>query len=228
MRYAGTATGTITGTLVHDPQAVAAYAPLRGELSDASHCYAGTTTPRPPTGTAVNEGFQTTFTGDGTSALQVFNVDFDLVGPSGSMQGIVFDNIPPNATILVNLLGSARTINTYSGSVFDTDPFNQLRERLLWNVPDASSFTVTGSGQFQGSLLVGNPASTTTISFPGTNGRIFTTGSLTHASPGSKLHAYPFDGDLPDCGAPPVPSGSTTVTKTDTEGNPLSGAVFQL
>ncbi|MET8546052.1 SpaA isopeptide-forming pilin-related protein [Kitasatospora sp. NPDC004799] len=233
VRYAGTASGTITGTTVQDPQAVAAYTPLRGQLQTASECYAGVGTPRPATGTAVNQGYQTLFTGDGTSALQVFNVDFDIAGVGGTTQGIAFAGIPANATVLVNLVGGARTINTYSGSLFDTDPWNQLRERLLWNFPTATTVTLTGSGQFQGSVLVGNPASTATMNLPGLNGRFFTTGSLLHNSgtgmTGTEFHAYPFNGDLPDCGTTPTPTGSTSVTKVDSVTSlPLAGATFQL
>ncbi|MGW3183991.1 SpaA isopeptide-forming pilin-related protein [Kitasatospora sp. NPDC001119] len=233
VRYAGATTGTVTGTKVHDPQAVAAYAPLRGELQTASACYAGTGTPRPATGTAVNQGYQTLFTGDGTSALQVFNVDFDIVGRGGGTQGVTFAGIPANATVLVNLVGDARTINTYSGSLADTDPWNQLRERLLWNFPTATTVTLTGSGQFQGSVLVGNPASTATMNLPGLNGRFFTTGSLLHNSglgmTGTEFHAYPFNGDLPECGNPPAPTASTSVTKVDSAtGQTLAGATFQL
>ncbi|MER8102127.1 SpaA isopeptide-forming pilin-related protein [Kitasatospora sp. NPDC094016] len=232
VRYAGTATGTILGTKVQEAQAVAAYTPLRGQLQTASECYAGVGTPRPATGTAVNQGFQTLFTGDGTSALQVFNVDFDIAGRGGSTQGIAFAGIPANATVLVNLVGGTRTINTYSGSLQDTDPWNRLRERLLWNFPAATSVTLTGSGQFQGSVLVGNPASTATMSLPGLNGRFFTTGSLLQNSgsgmTGTEFHAYPFNGDLPACGSP-TPTASTSVTKVDSvTGQPLAGATFQL
>ncbi|MFE4513681.1 SpaA isopeptide-forming pilin-related protein [Kitasatospora sp. NPDC056783] len=232
VRYTGTVTGSIAGTVIQDPQAATAYQPLRGQLQSASECYAGVGTPRPATGTAVNQGYQTLFTGDGTSALQVFNVDFDLVGNGGGQQGIAFAGIPANATILVNLVGGPRVINTYSGSLADTDPWNQLRERLLWNFPTATSVSLIGSGQFQGSVLVGNPASTATMGMPGFNGRFFTTGSLVQNSgggmTGSEFHAYPFDGDLPDCGTS-VPTASTTVTKVDSvTGQPLAGATFQL
>ncbi|MEU3494254.1 SpaA isopeptide-forming pilin-related protein [Kitasatospora cineracea] len=233
VRHAGTVSGTVEGTVVQDAQAVAAYTPLRSQLQAASECYAGTGTPRPATGTAVNQSFQTLFTGDGTSALQVFNVDFDLTTSGGAQQGIVFQNIPANATVLVNLTGAARTVSTFSGGIDDTDPLNQLRERLLWNVPTAGSVTFTGTGQFQGSILVGNPASTTTVNMPGLNGRFFSTGTLDHTSGGSggtgtEIHAYPFNGDLPTCGTP-IPTASTSVTKVDAASNaPLAGAVFQL
>ncbi|MEU5160520.1 SpaA isopeptide-forming pilin-related protein [Streptomyces sp. NPDC020875] len=235
VRYAGTLTGTVTGTLIQDPDAADPYVALRDELTSASQCYARTEdgANRPATGTAVNEGGQTTFTGDGTSALQVFNVNFDMQTTSGGQQGLVFNNIPANATVLVNVLGANRTINTYSGSPFDTDPLNQLRERLLWNFPDAATVGLRGTGQFQGSVLIGNQSSNTTVTLPGTNGRFFSTGNITHTSVvgaggGQEFHAYPFEGDLPDCSVV-VPTAPVTVVKEDaTTGAPLAGATFQL
>lgn len=191
VRYAGTASGTITGTPVQDGQAVAGYSPLRSQLQAASECYAGVGAPRPATGTAVNDGYQTLFTGDGVSALQVFNVDFDLTSAGGGEQGVAFADIPANATVLINLLGGARTISTFSGDLSDTAPWNKLREHLLWNVPSATSLTLTGTGQFQGSVLVGNPSSSTIVNMPGVNGRFFTTGSLTHTSGLGHRHGVP-------------------------------------
>ncbi|MCW5252673.1 SpaA isopeptide-forming pilin-related protein [Streptomyces sp. SHP 1-2] len=233
VRYAGTLTGTVDGELVQDPNAAQPYIPLRGQLTAASQCYARVDgAPRPATGTAVNQGFQTLFTGDGTSAIQVFNVDFDLTGPGGGQQGLAFEDIPANATILVNIVGANRVINTYSGGLDDaTDPINAYRERLLWNFPDATTVDLVGSGQFQGSVLVGQPESMTTVSLPGVNGRFLTSGSLTHTSAqtGVEFHAYPFDGDLPDCGEPQPVTGEVRVEKTDAEtGDPLAGADFEL
>ncbi|MFD5069062.1 SpaA isopeptide-forming pilin-related protein [Streptomyces sp. NPDC058369] len=230
VRYAGTLTGTVTGTTVQDDDATAPYVGLRDELTAASQCYArpdGTT--RTPTGTAVNEGYRTLFTGDGTSSLQVFNVDFDLVNPNSpnGSQSIEFAGIPDDAMILVNVVGENRVINTTSGS----DTLGQYRERLLWNLPDATTASFVGSGQFQGSVLVGEQASMTTVSLPGMNGRFFTTGSLTHTSDnaGVEFHAYPFDGDLPDCAGPQPVTGAVSVLKTDAEtGDPLAGADFEL
>ncbi|WP_269756699.1 choice-of-anchor A family protein [Amycolatopsis aidingensis] len=186
VRHAGTAEGTITGTVIADPEAATPYTGLRGQLQQASQCYARTEDgPRPATGTAVNQGYQTLFTGDGTSALQVFNVDFDIASATGGQQGIAFAGIPEGATVLVNVLGTNRTINTYTGDLNDTDPVNALRERLLWNFPDATTASIGGTAQFQGSVLVGNPDSETTVTAPGVNGRFFTTGSLTHTSAAS-------------------------------------------
>ncbi|MCH0538204.1 choice-of-anchor A family protein [Streptomyces sp. MUM 203J] len=236
VRHAGTVTGTVLATVVGDPDAVAPYTALRDRLTTASRCYARVDgVPRTPTGTAVNQGWQTLFTGDGTSALQVFNVDFDLAGPTGGQQGVAFADIPAGATILVNVLGADRTINTYSGGIDDaTDPLNAYRDRLLWNFPDATAVDLTGTGQFQGSFLMGEQSSSTTVTLPGINGRFFTTGSLTHTSAatgggGQEFHAYPFNGDLPYCGEAPVTTGQVRVLKTDAEtGSVLSGATFRL
>ncbi|MFF2959001.1 choice-of-anchor A family protein [Streptomyces sp. NPDC057963] len=236
VRYAGTESGTVTGRLVHDPDAAQPYTGLRNRLTTASRCYARVDgRPRHATGTAVNQGTQTVFRGDGTSSLQVFNVDFDLTAPGGRQQGIVFQDIPDGATILVNILGGNRTINTYSGGIDDsTDPLNSYRERLLWNIPDATSVHLNGTGQMQGSFLMGDQSSMTTVTLPGINGRFFTTGSLTHTSSatgggGQEFHAYPFNGDLPDCSGTTPVTGEVRVLKTDAEtGDALPGARFEL
>ncbi|MEU8843664.1 choice-of-anchor A family protein [Streptomyces roseus] len=244
VRYAGTAPGPgrVTGPLAHDTAAVAKYAGLRDRLTAASKCYARVDgQPRRATGTAVNAGGTTVFTGDNVSALQVFNVDFDLVsggggGGAGGAVGVRFDRIPADATVLVNVLGTDRTISTYSGTIVDAQsPWNALRTRLLWNFPDATALNLRGSGQFQGSVLVGEQASRTTVTLPGMNGRFFTTGTLTHTSVeglggGQEFHSYPFVGDLPDCSVtPPVPvTGSVSVLKRDEAGRPLAGARFEL
>ncbi|GAB3144608.1 hypothetical protein GCM10027258_33640 [Amycolatopsis stemonae] len=227
VRHAGTVTGTVIGKLVHDPAAMRPYADLRAQLTAASQCYARTDgAPRPATGTVRNQGYQTLFTGDGKSALQVFTLDQDIAGPGGSTQGIAFTGIPDGATVLVNLTGATRTINTYSGTLDDRDPLNRLRPRLLWNFPDATAVHLIGSGMFQGSVLAGNAAGTTTVTLPGTNGRFFTAGSLVHGSSagqgsGQEFHAYPFVGELPSCREKPEPP-TTTPTTTTTSTTPTT------
>ncbi len=223
VRYGGTVTGTVTGTLKQDPNAADPYKQLRPQLQEASTCYSKSAA----TGTAKNEGYRTLFTGDGKSALQVFNVDFDLTNRGGSMQGLEFAGIPAGATVLVNLVGGNRVINTYTGDLADQDPINHLREKLLWNFPDASKVKIAGQAQFQGSVLVGNPSSDTTVTASGTNGRFFTAGNLLHTSEGTaggqEFHAYPFTGDLPDCNTPttsstaPTSSTSSSTTSSSTE-----------
>ncbi|MFD9339281.1 choice-of-anchor A family protein [Streptomyces sp. NPDC060028] len=237
VRYAGTAPGpgTVTGTLTHDTAAVAKYAGLRDRLTAASKCYARVDgQPRHATGTAVVNGGFAVFTGDNTSRLQVFNLDANIAASASGAIGIRFDRIPADATVLVNILGTERTVSTFSGAIADANSaWNGLRTRLLWNFPDATTLRLAGSGQFQGSVLVGEQGSRTAVTLPGMNGRFFTTGSLTHTSidglgGGQEFHAYPFNGNLPDC-APPVPvRGEVSVLKVDQTDKPLAGARFEL
>ncbi|MEU2127460.1 choice-of-anchor A family protein [Streptomyces sp. NPDC018352] len=219
VKYARTVSGTVIPDPVHEADATAPYADLRDELTAASHCYAyddNQDRRRPATGTVVNSGFETVFTGDGTSPLQVFAVDADLVSAQGGQQGTTFAAIPDGATVLVNVYGSSRNISTLMGSL----PQAGLRERLLWNFPDATEVGLHGTGQFQGSVLIGQRSNTTVLDMSGTNGRFYTAGSLTHTSAGEsggqELHAYPFDGDLPGCGEEPTPTPTPTDTPTPT------------
>ncbi|MER6097094.1 choice-of-anchor A family protein [Streptomyces sp. NPDC001728] len=221
VRYGGTLSGTVAPAPVHQADAAAPYTALRDQLTDASRCYAYVNgASRTPTGTAVNNGSETLFTGDGTSSLQVFNVDFDLESASGGQQGIAFAEIPAEATVLINVLGGERVVDSYIAGLPDG-----LRDRVLWNFPDASRVKFEGTAQFAGSVLIGNQASTTTITMPGMNGRFFTTGNLTHSSEttgggGQEIHAYPFNGDLPDCTDPEPTPTPTEPTPTPTEPTP--------
>ncbi|MFD8687353.1 choice-of-anchor A family protein [Streptomyces sp. NPDC059651] len=220
VRYAQDLTGTVIPDPVHDADATDPYTALRDQLTAASHCYAYDDNEehrRPVTGTVQNSGAETVFTGDGTSALQVFAVDADLTTAAGGQQGIVFDNVPDGATVLVNVYGSTRNISTYMGSL----PQSGLREHLMWNFPDATAIGLKGTGQFQGSVLIGQQSSMATLAMSGTNGRFYSAGSLTHTSEGEsggqELHAYPFDGDLPDCGEEPSPSPTDSPSPTPTD-----------
>ncbi|WP_424861961.1 choice-of-anchor A family protein [Streptomyces sp. MMS24-I29] len=219
VKYARNLDGTVIPTAVQDPDATAPYTALRDRLTRAGQCYAyddGKDHRRPATGTVKNAGHETLFTGDGTSAIQVFAVDADMTNTQGGQQDIRFEEIPDGATVLVNVYGGSREISTFMGSL----PQAGLRERLLWNFPDATSIGLKGAAQFQGSVLVGNPSSVTTLAMSGTNGRFYTAGSLTHTSEGEsggqELHAYPFEGDLPTCGEELTPTPTPTPTPTDT------------
>ncbi|MEU6245838.1 choice-of-anchor A family protein [Glycomyces sp. NPDC047010] len=219
VRVAGTPTGEVNPDAVTDTAAVDSYASLRDRLSTASHCYAypADGVRRTVTGTVQNVGYETLFTGDGASPLQVFAVDADLVSGTGGAQALRFTGIPAGATILVNLYGDARTLNVNSG------PQTEYRSRLLWNFPDAAEVNLRGTTQFQGSVLAGEQSSTTEVTMSGTNGRMLLTGNLVHGSSsqagsGQEVHAYPFEGDLPECeddDPTSVPINSTDVPTTD-------------
>lgn len=208
VRYGGSLDGTVLPDAVNSPAAAAPYADIRGDLTDAGRCYAYTgAARRAVTGQALRDGSSTTFEGDGAAPLQIFSVDADLVSRTdGGPTDISFTGIPDDATVLVNVYGDTRTLDSDAVTLPDPDQ----RRRLLWNFPDATALTLTGAAELEGSVLVGQPASVTTVSLSGVNGRFYTAGSLTHTSSdesgGQELHAYPFDGELPDCSAPSRPA----------------------
>lgn len=224
VRTAGGATGTVIPDAVTDPAAVDQYDGLRDDLTEASQCYAYPEegVRRTTTGTVENQGFQTVFTGDGSSSLQVFAVDADLVSGGGGQQSLTFTNIPPDATILVNVYGDTRTLNINSG------PEAAYRDMLMWNFPDATTVNLYGTTQFNGSVLAGEQSSTTELTMSGTNGRMFLTGNLVHGSSslggsGQEIHNYPFNGDLPECedvdptSDEPTSDGPTTTDEPTTD-----------
>ncbi|MFJ9581425.1 choice-of-anchor A family protein [Streptomyces sp. NPDC101191] len=216
VRYGGTLGGSVSPAGVADTRAAEPFKGLREKLTAAGRCYAYPQgRPREATGTAVNRGYETVFTGDGKSALQVFTVDFDLESANGGAQGLRFVGVPADATVLVNVVGAKRTVDTYVNGFR-----GGLRERLLWNFPDATDVLFEGGAQFEGSVLVADPESTAEVAMPGMNGRFYTSGSLTHGSAvggggGQEIHSYPFDGDLPECdedGSGPAPAPRRTPT----------------
>ncbi|MER6361419.1 choice-of-anchor A family protein [Kitasatospora sp. NPDC001527] len=224
LRYAGTLTGTVnidpTGQAIQDANAAAPYQSVLTQIEDVSACVGRATA----TGTVALTSSEATFTGDGTSMKQVFNVTGNLTSPTGGQIGLVFNNIPAGATVVVNMLSADPVINTYTGTGLPGDPTTEMRSKLMWNFPTATSAQINGSAQFQGAVMAGNPAGTTTIDMPGLNGRVYLAGNLVQTgSGGYEIHSYPFDGDLPDCEVTPSPTPtspsptSPTPTPTPTE-----------
>jgi choice-of-anchor A domain-containing protein len=223
VRVAGTASGEVIPAAVDDANAVNQYSTLRDDLTEASRCYAypDEGVRRTATGTVDNQGFQTLFTGDGTSMLQVFAVDADLTAAGGGQQALSFTGIPDGATVLVNVYGDASTFNINSG------PELEFRDRTLWNFPDATSVNLFGTTQFRGSILAGEQSGTTEIGMAGTNGRVYLTGNLVHSSGsgggGQEMHSYPFNGDLPDCeDTDPTTGNAINTTDAPTSDMPTS------
>ncbi|MER7754304.1 choice-of-anchor A family protein [Kitasatospora sp. NPDC097643] len=210
LRYAGTLSGTVnidpTGQALKDPDAAAPYETVLTQIEEASAC-AGRAT---ATGRVTVTRSEATFAGDGTSARQVFNVTQDL-GSATRTIGLVFTGIPAGATVVVNMLGDNPIINTYTGTGLAGDPTTEMRSRLMWNFPTATTAQILGSAQFQGSVMAGNPGGTTTVAQPGMNGRVYLAGNLIHTGTGGyEIHSYPFDGDLPDCRTSPSPSPTSS------------------
>ncbi|QMU69527.1 choice-of-anchor A family protein [Streptacidiphilus sp. P02-A3a] len=212
LRHGGSLTGTVNvaapGRAVRDAAAAAPYRHLRRVIEERSHCAAEAEA----TGTVTVSPSEATFAGDGSSALQVFDVTGDL-GTVGHQIGLNFTGIPAGATVLVNLRSEHPVINTYTGTGLPGDQLTELRPKLMWNFPTAATVHITGGAQFQGSVLAGNPNGVTTLSSPGMNGRIYLAGGLVQEGVGGyELHAYDFTGDLPLCGVKPEPSESVTPT----------------
>lgn len=221
LRHGGTVTGTVRitpdGKDIHDPGVAARFGPVRTTIEDFSACSAKATA----TGTVVVTNSEATFTGDGTSARQVFNVSQNLASASGGQIGLVFRGIPAGATVLVNMLPDDALINTYTGTGDPADPTTILRPKLIWNFPTSSKARITGGSQFQGSVLSGNPNGVTTISAAGLNGRVYLAGSLIQSGTGGyEMHAHPFTGDLPDCSTTPPTPPPTPPTPSPTPPTP--------
>ncbi|MCC9311029.1 choice-of-anchor A family protein [Kitasatospora sp. RB6PN24] len=202
LRYGGTTSGTVvvepTGQAVHDTGVREQYAPLRTTIESVSDCAARQQT----TGVVTVTDSEVTFTGDGTSARQVFDVGRNLASPTGDRIGLAFTGIPVGATVIVNLLSDDALINTYSRTGDQSAPLTRLRSKLLWNFPTASVATI-GGARFQGSVLAGNPNGTTTLSAAGVTGWLHLAGSLdqTSGDGGYEWSTQPFEGDLPECDA---------------------------
>lgn len=215
LRHAGSVTGTVsidpTGQSIQDPNAAAPYQDVLTQIEEVSDCVGRATA----TGTVDISPNQATFTGDGTSLKQVFNVTKNLTSPTGGQIGLVFDNIPAGATVVVNMLGDSPIINTYTGTGLAGDQTTGMRSKLMYNFPTATNAQILGSAQFQGSVLAGNPGGTTTIAQAGMNGRVYLAGNLVHTGTGGyEIHSYPFDGDLPECKVTPSPSPTSSPSES--------------
>jgi choice-of-anchor A domain-containing protein len=195
--------------------ATAPYLDLVGQLAPKSAAYASL----PVTGVADVSHDAITLTGDGVSTTQVFTLDSaDLDGQGDFARSLQLLGVPQDATVIVNLTGSAIGLDvdallTPDGLPVDPllDPyFTSLATHLLWNAPSATTVDIGGLAQLPGSLLVPTAPSTTTLAGLGTNGRIMVAGDLVHTGTG-ELHAYPFLPD-PQLGCGPDPVHLTTLT----------------
>ncbi|WP_203968157.1 DUF5979 domain-containing protein, partial [Sediminihabitans luteus] len=154
-------------------------------------------------GTLSNVGNVYTATSDGTGDLVVFTIP-DMLGSATQSVTVSVVGVKPGATVLVNTLGTGTVQQRISDIIVgDGDPNSTLEagDRVLWNYPFATDVTLGGDTQLPGSILIGNPASTASIGFSGTNGRIYAAGDLVHTGSvfnltGLEYHSFPFTGAL--------------------------------
>ena len=176
-----------------------------------------------PTGT-VTAGALLTFTGDGASPTQVFQV---AAATLAANPAIGFAGIPDGASVVVNVTGGPVTWapNYFAeDGVRADDPasplFGVLAARTLWNFVDATSVHIAGSSQVLGTILVpgasGDPAQPTLRVTASTNGRLYTNGTLLMDGVGNEHHNYPWVDAPFDCipVTAPVEVGSITIEKS--------------
>ena len=183
-------------------------------INTQSQCWAAAASST--NGTYVDAFGTFTFTStNAASGLYVFNVAADMdPGYGGSVD---FQNFPNDATILINVdkPGSPDNITLNIGAF--TNVSDELRQRIIWNFPDASIVTLKGWSQFLGSIVV--PSRTSLVDMtevPGFNGRIIVGGDVTQVASGSEYHCYSFEGDLSTlgCSAAPPSCSLTDAGKT--------------
>ncbi|GAA1327236.1 hypothetical protein GCM10020360_14060 [Nonlabens tegetincola] len=195
--------------------AIGERAALGSVLSEQSARYGA----MPATGTASTEWGTLTLTGDGTKNRQVFTLDGATVG---SAKSLAYENIDPASSVIVNVTGPSAefaltsVLSSKGGVLGMNSEFTDVAQRLLWNFPDASAVTIGSTAQFPGTVLVANPASTTTVQVPGTNGRMWVAGDLIHNLAGAEFHALPFlDDEVFGCDPTPTDPTPTDPTPTD-------------
>ncbi|MFD4992485.1 DUF5979 domain-containing protein [Cellulosimicrobium cellulans] len=170
----------------------------------------------PDTGSAARAGNRVTFTSTdpANTTLQAFTVSAtDLDGASE----FFFEGIPDGAPIVVNVVGdepvtvSATYVDINGERVDDPANIGNAAARTLWNFTGTGDLTVSGSGQWVGSILV--PSADQVAITSSTNGRVYAGNDLTTSGIGNEQHNYPWIGPGPfDC----IPSASFVVQKTVT------------
>ncbi|MFC8731298.1 DUF5979 domain-containing protein [Luteimicrobium sp. NPDC057192] len=155
-------------------------------------------------GTVAASGGTLTLTGPGTGDLVVFDLPA-TIGSATSPVSVDVTGIPTTATILLNAAAGGSVAQFVSNITVDGEPnpAPTWRDQILYNYPNATSVRLGGPVQLPGSILMGQPGSTLTVGVAGTNGRIYTPGTLVNdggagvgASTGTENHAYQFTGEL--------------------------------
>lgn len=138
----------------------------------------------------------------GTS--QVRNV-FGLKAATLNATRVIRFDVPVGSTVLINLPDgsySAAGMQDFTGVI---DP-----AKILWNAPNATSFAMTGTARWQGTLLA--PRAAVTLGYLHVNGSI-----VSASVKGTGEVGYnPADPCLPDPTPCPEPSPTPTPTRTPT------------
>ncbi len=155
------------------------------------------------TGTASTVHKTLTLTGDGASSLQVFNATSEQLRRT---RAININGVPADATIVLNVSGSAVTFRKLSMS-----GESARREHLVLNFPDARQFTIKES-ELEGNVLA--PRAHVTAK----KGKIYGTVMARSWTGTTRLKAAEFKGcfDIPAIETAPVALSLETITDEDT------------
>jgi choice-of-anchor A domain-containing protein len=161
------------------------------------------------------------FSAGDNECIQVMNVQASDLGGGN---WVSFDSSLSDRTIIINVIDTGNVQLTgindmeYSGQrgyMFDPN----LTKNILWNFPSATSVTLDGGAEFQGSILI--PNGNLIFKHPGHSGRVIVNGDVTQNYGGSEFHNYPFDPTcslpLPQCTTPDPVSLPETPTDAPTE-----------
>ncbi|MEU8136208.1 choice-of-anchor A family protein [Streptodolium elevatio] len=151
-----------------------------------------------PTGTAVRTGTSVTFKSTAASIgnIQVFSTSAaELDGTST----FAFEDVPANSSVLINVTGNrAVSISPlsveFNGNRVDTyssPEYGPAASRILYNFRESTSLTLSGGGNFIGSILAPHASVDLTAS---TNGRLYVGGNVKMHGTGNESHNYPWNG----------------------------------
>lgn len=144
------------------------------------------------TGSTVNSyGSITLNSGNTGKALNVFNVSGAMLG---SANGLTI-NADPNATVLINIDGTADQMQNFGININGTD-----KQHVLYNFYQASSLNLSGIG-VEGTILA--PSAATNFSNGHINGSLL----VNSLSGGGEGHDYLFKGSIS-----PTPEASTVLS----------------
>merc|ERR1711935_949005 len=162
------------------------------------------------------------FSAGNNECVQVMNVEASKLGGGNWVN---FHSSLSTKTVIINVVDTgAVTINRVQDMV---DPAGNgayafspaATKNILWNFPHATSVTLNGGAEFQGSILV--PNGDLIFKHPGHSGRVIVAGDLTQNYGGSEFHNYPFDPScplpLPECDDPTKAPTTTAPTESPTK-----------
>ncbi|TXS08022.1 choice-of-anchor A family protein, partial [Streptomyces sp. adm13(2018)] len=178
-----------------------------------------------PTGTTARSGDTVTFQGGAAGdGPQVFEISAKELDGASSFD---FRSIPGRSAVVVNVTGRQAVgisplsvgFNGDRADAYTSAHFGEAASRILYNFEAAPSLTLSGGGNFMGSILAPEASADLTAS---TNGRVYVGGNLRTHGTGNETHNYPWTGSSTFT-CKPTPGGPSA-TPTPTASSPTPTA----